>query len=99
MLCRRFKPANHKDMNVLRKWFLNHPASLDESYGEHFRAASGFGAAMIVGGIACIIHGLVPRLFVVTGSGTVKRLYDLMVAKRARKLEANIEMTSIEWVI
>lgn len=84
---------------VLRKWFLDHPASLDESYGEHFQAASGFGVAMIVGGIACIIHGFVPRLFVVTGSGTVKRLYDLMVAKRARKLEANIEMASIEWVI
>jgi hypothetical protein len=29
----------------------------------------------------------------------VKKLYDQMVAKRAAKREANIEMRSIEWVI
>jgi len=84
---------------VLRKLFLDHPADLGESYGEHFRAASGFGVRMIAGGIACIIHALVPRFFQTTGSGTITRLYALMVAKRAAKREANIEMRSIEWVI
>ncbi|WP_182911873.1 DUF6356 family protein [Sphingomonas cavernae] len=84
---------------MLRKLFLEHPEEVGESYGEHFRAAGGFGVAMIVGGVACVLHAIVPRMFVTTGSGTVKRLYDLMVAKRAAKREANIEMRSIEWVI
>ncbi len=88
-----------KVSDVLHKLFRAHPADLGESYGEHFRAAFGFGVAMIVGGIACIIHAIVPGIFQTTGSGAVKRLYELMVAKRAAKREANIEMASIEWVI
>jgi hypothetical protein len=84
---------------VFQKLFRAHPADLGESYGEHFRAAFGFGVAMIGGGAACIVHALVPGIFQTTGSGTVKRLYELMVAKRAAKREANIEMASIEWVI
>lgn len=84
---------------MLRKLFLEHPEEVGESYAEHFRAAGGFGIAMIAGGVACVLHAFVPRMFVTTGSGTVKRLYELMVAKRAAKREANIEMRSIEWVI
>jgi len=84
---------------MFHKLFLDHPATLGESYGEHFRAASGFGLAMIGGGIACLVHAFVPSLFPTTGSGMVKRLYDKMVAKRAAKLAANIETASIEWVI
>ena len=59
----------------LRRWFLQHPASVDESYGEHLSAASRFGGRMVAGGIACMIHGLVPALFTRTGSNTVKALY------------------------
>lgn len=79
--------------------FTRHPRELGESYGEHFGVAVTFGAKMVAGGIACMIHGLVPALFATTGSGTVKRLYDQMVAKRDAKRLANIEMRSIEWVI
>jgi hypothetical protein len=84
---------------MFRRLFHDHPADLGESYGEHFRAALGFGAAMIAGGAACIVHALVPGWFPTTGSGAVKRLYDHMVAKRDAKRAANIEMISIEWVI
>lgn len=84
---------------MFKRTFLDHPASIGETYGEHFRAATGFGLTMIAGGIACFIHGILPNVFQTTGSGTVKRLYEMMVAKRAAKREANIEMASIEWVI
>jgi hypothetical protein len=79
--------------------FRDHPAEVGETYGEHLTAAGGFGLKMIGGGVACVVHAIVPGLFITTGSGTVKRLYDQMVAKRAAKREANIEMRSIEWVI
>ena len=84
---------------MLKRLFSEHPAEVGESYGEHLRAAGGFGLKMIGGGIACVVHAVIPGLFITTGSGTVNRLYQQMVAKRAAKREANIEMRSIEWVI
>jgi len=68
-------------MNV----FTDHPASVSESYGEHLKVATGFGFALIGSGLACLVHGLVPALFVRTGSDTVTRLHDRMVLNRRRR--------------
>lgn len=84
---------------MFNRLFRDHPKEVGETYVEHLTAAGGFGVKMIVGGIACVVHAIVPGLFVTTGSGTVKTLYDQMVAKRNAKRLANIEMRSIEWVI
>ena len=53
------------------KLFTEHPASVGETYGEHLVMASGFGFRMILGGMACLIHGLLPFLFVKTGSSQI----------------------------
>ena len=66
--------------------FLDHPASVGETYGEHLVAASGFGLSMILGGLACLVHGLLPFLFLRTGSSTIARLHDRMVINRRRAL-------------
>jgi hypothetical protein len=84
-----------EELMMLTRLFREHPQEVGESYAEHFAAAGGFGVKMIVG----VVHALVPGLFITTGSGTVKNLYDQMVAKRAAKRDANIEMRSIEYVI
>ncbi|WP_404713158.1 DUF6356 family protein [Sphingomonas sp. MMS24-J13] len=60
---------------MIRRIFLDHPASVDETYREHMRVAAGFGTAMLLGAIACFTHALVPALFKRTGSTTVKRLH------------------------
>jgi hypothetical protein len=39
---------------------------------------------MVVAGIACIVHALVPALFETTGSRAVTRLYNRMVVNRKR---------------
>jgi hypothetical protein len=65
--------------------FTDHPATVGESYLEHMRVALGFGAAMLVGGLACIVHALLPALFVTTGSQTIEALHDRMVTKRRQK--------------
>jgi len=67
------------------KLFTEHPASVGESYGEHLVMASGFGLRMVLGGIACLIHGLLPFLFVKTGSAQIAHLHGTMVANRRRK--------------
>jgi hypothetical protein len=64
--------------------FTDHPASVGETYGEHLAAASGFGLGMIFGGLACLVHGLLPFLFVRTGSSTIARLHERMVVNRRR---------------
>ena len=60
---------------MIRRIFLDHPASVDESYGAHFRVAAGFGTAMLLGGLGALLHAFVPALCTRTGSGTVKRLH------------------------
>ncbi|MBV9992017.1 MAG: hypothetical protein JOZ72_12085 [Alphaproteobacteria bacterium] len=68
--------------------FTDHPESVGETYGEHFLVASSFGGRMIVAGIACMLHGVFPFLFVTTGSKTVRHLHDSMITHRTRKLAA-----------
>lgn len=69
----------------IAKLFSEHPASVGESYLEHFGQASGFGLRMIVGGIACLLHGFLPFWFEKTGSNQIRLLHDRMVANRQRR--------------
>jgi len=57
------------------RMFTEHPASVDESYGEHFVFANSFGIKMILGGLACCLHGIFPWMFECTGSNTVRKLH------------------------
>ena len=66
----------------LRQWFLAHPASVGETYAEHFRVAAYFGLSMVAGGLACLVHALFPALFERTGSASVKRLYSKMIERQ-----------------
>ena len=79
--------------------FTAHPASGGETYGEHLAMASGFGFRMIAGGIACLIHGLLPFLFVKTGSAQIAQLHDAMVANRRRKPHAATMPAVLDFVI
>jgi hypothetical protein len=67
---------------VFNRLFLDHPRSVGENYLEHQRRAFGFAIALLAAALACLVHALVPGLFVRTGSETIKRLHDRMVANR-----------------
>ena len=64
--------------------FTKHPTEVGETYGEHFMVATGFGTAMIAGGLACLVHAILPFCFTTTGSQTIRRLHDRMVTARRR---------------
>lgn len=64
--------------------FTEHPASVGESYTEHLASAAGFGLRMVAAGLACLVHGLLPFLFVRTGSDAVRALHARMVTHRGR---------------
>lgn len=66
--------------------FTEHPNSIGETYIEHAKFASLSGVHLIIAGIACIIHGFLPFLFVHTGSQTVGDLHE----KFSRRTQKNI---------
>jgi hypothetical protein len=55
--------------------FTSHPASVGETYGEHLTFAARVGGRMMLGGLACMLHGLLPFLFTRTGSRTILALH------------------------
>jgi hypothetical protein len=71
-------------MNAFRRLFTEHPASVNETYWQHFANAMSFGLRMIGGGIVCIVHALVPGVFCKTASGTIGELHDKMIVNRNR---------------
>jgi hypothetical protein len=68
-------------MNLIRA-FTEHPASVGESYTEHLGRAICFGGRMLLAGIACLVHGVLPFLFVRTGSRAIAELNDRLSARR-----------------
>ena len=67
---------------MFKRLFVDHPASVGESYVEHMGVAASFGAAMFVGSLACFVHAVFPGLCVKTGSGVVTTLHRRMVTHR-----------------
>jgi hypothetical protein len=70
---------------MLKRMFLDHPASLGETYFEHQNYAFSFAAALFCGAVACFVHGLIPAAFKTTGSRTVVRLHERMTSSRRLK--------------
>ncbi len=59
---------------MLKRLFQDHPAGVGESYRQHAGFAFGVGLRMIGAGLACILHGVLPFLFVSTGSRCIREL-------------------------
>jgi hypothetical protein len=72
----------------IRTQFTDHPHTVGESYVEHMGMSFGFGRAMLLGGLACLLHGIFPFLFVKTGSNTIRELHTRMVSHRNRHATA-----------
>jgi hypothetical protein len=64
--------------------FTAHPASVGETYRQHFVFALAFGARMTLGGLAAIVHAVFPFALVTTAS----RCLDELNAQRARGARA-----------
>jgi hypothetical protein len=62
--------------------FTAHPASVGEGYWQHMGMALSFAGALLLAGLACLLHALFPFLCQTTGSRAVTRLYRRMVTHR-----------------
>jgi hypothetical protein len=60
---------------MLNRLFLDHPASVGESYGQHARFAFGFSLRLFGAAFAALIHSVFPSMFEKTASTIVADLY------------------------
>ena len=70
-------------MSRLQELFVAHPASVGESYAGHARFAGLTGLRLVLAGLACVVHGLLPFLFVRTASDCIRAVSD-DIAHRGR---------------
>jgi putative acetyltransferase len=88
----RFQPSIvtnriEQRVNIMKRLsFTEHPASVGENYLEHLRHATGFAVSMISGGLACLVHAILPFLFTHTGSSVIVALNTRMVTNRRRSV-------------
>ncbi len=81
---------------MFARLFLDHPRSVDETYAQHFRVAGRVGVVMIVGGLAALVHAVVPEWHKRTGSRTIRRLNAELQGRQPTEAELNGELN---WVI
>ena len=67
---------------MLAKLFTEHPASVDETYGEHMAMALGFAGPLFKAALACLVHAFLPFLFVTQGRDTIGDLHDRLIVNR-----------------
>lgn len=70
---------------MFRKIFLDHPATVNETYGEHFYQAMRFSLKLLGSGLACFLHAFIPCLFQSKARDTVIHLNDILVTNRAKQ--------------
>jgi len=55
-----------------------HLNEVNETYLQHMRIAFKIGLTMLVTGVFCLIHGLIPSLFKKTGSNQIAKMYEMV---------------------
>ena len=68
----------------MRNPFTAHPRDVGETYLEHGLFACRYGAKMTLGGLAALIHGVLPFLFTTTGSRITRSLNATLEESSAR---------------
>jgi uncharacterized protein DUF6356 len=68
---------------MIGRLFQDHPKSLGMTWASHGWGAVAIGGRMIGGGLACIVHAIVPGWFTETAGRTIMGLHEHMVQRKA----------------
>lgn len=68
----------------LRTAFTAHPASVGESYLEHFGVAMKYAGWLAAASFCALVHAFLPFLFEKTASGMIRAMVADMDARKAR---------------
>ena len=69
---------------MINRLFTSHPESVGETYLEHMSSASTFGLHLMLAGLACTVHAILPFLFKTTARSAITDLHEKMVTHRHR---------------
>lgn len=76
----------------IRRHFTEHPASVGETYGEHFKVAAGFAGSLALAAVAAAVHAVVPSRCCKTASTRIVALHEQMTSgARATNLAADTD--------
>ncbi len=67
---------------MLRTLFIDHPASVGESYVEHLRASLETATRLGAAAGACVVHAIVPGLCRTTASTAILQLHAEIMPRR-----------------
>ncbi|MDB9797435.1 DUF6356 family protein [Pseudomonadales bacterium] len=61
--------------------FLDHPRSLDENFYHHMVCALSFALALLLAGVAVLVHAFIPCMFQKTASSIITKLHERMTSR------------------
>lgn len=67
---------------MIDRLLLAHPRTVGETYTEHAGIAGRFGATMVVGGLKCLVHAILPAIFMRSASDSVAKLHGELERRR-----------------
>ena len=70
--------VNRLNIKIMIKNSKEHLKEVNETYFQHMAIAFKIGFTMLVTGIFCLIHALIPGLFKKTGSNQIAKIYDMV---------------------
>ncbi len=78
----------------IRQHFTEHPASVGETYGEHFRVAAGFAGSLAVAAAAAAVHAVIPSRCTNTARTRIMAMHAQMTSgARGANLEVGNDYT------
>ena len=80
---------------MINRLFTSHPESVGETYLEHMSSASTFGLRLMLAGLACTVHAILPFLFKTTGRSAITDLYEKMVTHRHRSDRVGVSLERV----
>lgn len=60
---------------MFKRIFLDHPATVDETFLQHMAFALRFAGLLLAAGAAALVHAFIPCLFAKTASKIIATLY------------------------
>jgi hypothetical protein len=81
------------------KFFTNHPASVGETYWQHFKFALNIFFSLLKAAFACLVHAILPPLFPSAASSEVRKLHQGIEARASESKQDNestVLLSSIE---
>ena len=85
------RSARLKRAGLVDRLLFAHPRTVGESYAEHAGIASRFGATMVMGGVKCLVHAVLPAVFERSASDCVAKLNGELTRRRAASADAYLD--------